>query len=164
MATFLVYFSRSGAPATELTPVWNSLYDTGGTSRLGQAPAIVAIGGGWYRFQAEAGTAPWDAGDLVGVIDGGSTLSGAERYVAVTLSEQAMQRQAELVLRAAVAPCKAQAGSLAAEVNLVRQAVAGKRTQEVATGRIRIYDSDGAAVLKTLQPDEEDGVLIVEEV
>ncbi len=164
MATFLVYFSQSGVPAAGLAPAWGSLYDMAGTSRLGEAPAIVAVGGGWYRFQAEAGTAPWDAGDLAGVIDGGGTLAGAERYVPVILSEQTLQRQAELVLRAAIAPCKGQAGSLAAAVNLLHQAAAGTRSQEVATGRIRIYDSDGATVLRTLQPAEENGVLIVREV
>ena len=163
MATFLVYFSQSGVPAAALTPTWHSLRETGGTDRVAQAPAITAIGGGWYRFEANKGTVPWDAADLVGVIDGGSALSGAERYVPVILSEQTLARQADLVLGAAVASCKDQAGSLAADVNLIRQALAGKRTQEVTTGRIRIYDTDNAAVLKTLQPDEQDGVLVVQE-
>jgi hypothetical protein len=163
MATFLVYFSQSGVPAAGLTPAWHSLHETGGADRVAQAPAITAVGGGWYRYEAVKGTAPWEAGNLVGVIDGGVTLGGAERYVPVILSEQTLQRQADLVLGAAVAAAKSQAGSLAADVNLIRQALAGKRTQEVATGRIRIYDTDNTAVLKTLQPDEQDGVLAVQE-
>ncbi len=163
MATFLVYFSRSGAPAAGLAPVWSSLRETGGADRLAEAPAVSEIGGGWYRFEASKGAAPWDAADLVGVLDGGEGLSGAERYLPVILSEQTLERQTEAVLRESVSAHKAAAGSLAADVNLVRQAVAGRRTQEVATGTIRIYDEDYATVLRTLQPTEQDGVLIVDD-
>ena len=60
-----------------------------GTDKSGSAPAISEIGGGWYKFSAIYGTAPFDAGDLVGVIDadkdGNNTLSNAERYIPVEI-------------------------------------------------------------------------------
>ena len=58
-----------------------------GTDKSGSAPSISEIGGGWYKFAVAYGTAPFDAGDLVGVIDvdkdGGNSLSNAERYIPV---------------------------------------------------------------------------------
>ena len=164
MATFLVYFSQSGLPAPGLTPAWFSLHGADGQIHTPQAPPISEVGGGWYRFELTRGTPPWQAGQLVGVIDGGSSLSGAERYLPVILTEQALERQADLTLREPVAEHKAAPGSLAADMNLVRQALAGKRSQDIAAGAIRIYDDDGTTVLRTLQPDEQDGVLILEEV
>jgi len=58
-----------------------------GTDKSGSAPAISEIGGGWYKFSVAYGTAPFDAGDLVGVIDadknGTNSLANAERYIPV---------------------------------------------------------------------------------
>jgi hypothetical protein len=55
--------------------------------KIGSAPAIIEICGGWYKFTASYGTAPFDAGDLVGVIDadknGMNSLANAERYIPV---------------------------------------------------------------------------------
>ena len=163
MATFLVYFSKSGAPQTGLSPTWSSLHDTNGTDKSGQAPSISEVGGGWYKFSVTKGTAPWDGADLIGVLDGGSTLGGAERYLPVIISEQTLDRQADVTLSESVADHKDQAGSLAEDVNLIRQAAAGKRTQEIATGVIKIYDDDDTTVLKTLTPDEQNGTLIVDD-
>jgi len=163
MAVFLVYFTQYGSPATGLSPTWSSLHDTNGTDKSGQGPSISEIGGGWYKFELTKGSAPWDGTDLVGVIDGGPSLSGAERYLPVIISEQTLERQADLTLREPVTDHKDTAGSLAADVNLVRQAVAGKRTQEIATGVIKIYDRDDATVLKTLTPDEQNGILTVDD-
>lgn len=163
MATFLVYFSQSGVPAAGLAPVWGSLHGADGQDHTAQGPAISEVGGGWYRFELTKGTPPWQDGQLVGVIDGGSLLSGAKRYLPVIVSEQSLERQAALVLCEAVAEHKATAGSLAADMNLVRQALAGRRSQEIGTGTIRIYDTDDATVLRTLQPDEQDGVLSVQQ-
>ncbi len=161
MATFLLYFSQDGVPATGLYPFWNALYRADGQSVMAFAPAVSEIGGGWYRFELAKGIAPWDSGQLVGVIDGGAQLGGAERYLPVIISEQTLERQADLTLGEAVADHKAAAGSLAADVNLIRQTLAGKRSQEVATGVIRIYDEDNATVLRSLRPGEEDGVLSI---
>ena len=58
-----------------------------GTDKSGSSPAISEIGGGWYKFPVAYGTAPFDAGDLVGVIDadknGTNNLANSERYIPV---------------------------------------------------------------------------------
>jgi len=163
MAVFLIYFSKSGSPAAGLSPTWLSLYDLSGNDKVSQGPGISEVGGGWYKFELTKGAAPWDGEDLVGVIDGGDTLSGAERYLPVIISEQTLERQADLTLREPVQEHKSESGSLASDLNLIRQAVAGKRTQEIATGVIKIYDTDDVTVLKSLVPDEQNGVLVVDD-
>lgn len=63
------------------------LFNLDGTDRTEQTPVITEIGGGWYKFEVAYGSAPFDSGDLVGVIDadgtGSAGLSNAERYVPV---------------------------------------------------------------------------------
>ena len=58
-----------------------------GVNKLASAPAISEIGSGWYSFDVAYGTDPFDAGDLVGVIDadkdGNNNLVNAERYIPV---------------------------------------------------------------------------------
>lgn len=58
-----------------------------GTDKSAAAPAISEIGGGWYKFGVAYGSAPFDGGDLVGVIDadknGVNGLTDAERYIPV---------------------------------------------------------------------------------
>ncbi len=60
-----------------------------GTDKSASAPSISEIGGGWYKFPVAYGTVPFDAGDLVGVIDadkdGTNELSDAERYIPVEI-------------------------------------------------------------------------------
>ncbi len=68
---------------------------------------------------------------------------------------------ADAVLTESIEDHKAQAHSLAHAVNLIRRAVAGKRDQTIATGVLRIYDTDGSTVLATLTPDEDAGVLML---
>ena len=83
------YVSIDGAPLTGASAEmeFESLLTTGGVDKSGSAPAISEIGSGWYAFQVTYGTAPFDAGDLVGVIDadkdGDNSLSNAERYIPV---------------------------------------------------------------------------------
>jgi hypothetical protein len=66
---------------------FESLRMIGGTDKSGSAPAISEIGGGWYKFSAAYGSAPFDGGDLVGVIDAdkneSNKLANAERYIPV---------------------------------------------------------------------------------
>jgi len=83
------YVSSDGAPLTgaaaEMEFEYLMLLD--GTDKSASAPAISEIGGGWYCFEPAYGTAPFDAGDLVGVIDadkdGDNGLSDSERYIPV---------------------------------------------------------------------------------
>jgi hypothetical protein len=66
---------------------FESLMTLTGVDKSASAPAISEIGSGWYKFSAAYGTAPFDAGDLVGVIDadkdGVNSLTSAERFIPV---------------------------------------------------------------------------------
>ena len=81
------YASKDGCPLTGAAGEMNfeSLRKLDGTDKSGDAPSISEIGGGWYKFSIAYGTAPFDAGDLVGVIDadkaGNNNLSDVDRYI-----------------------------------------------------------------------------------
>ena len=83
------YVAADGVPlagaAAEME--FESLKTLAGVDKSGSAPAITEIGGGWYKFSVTYGTVPFDAGDLVGVIDadkdGDNGLGNAERYIPV---------------------------------------------------------------------------------
>ncbi|MFA5291644.1 MAG: hypothetical protein WC496_01270 [Phycisphaerae bacterium] len=83
------YISKDGVPLVGASDEMNfeSLKTIGGTDKINWAPAISEIGGGWYKFSAAYGSVPFDAGDLIGVIDadkdGANKLANAERYVPV---------------------------------------------------------------------------------
>ena len=83
------YVSKDGVPLTGTAAKINFefLKTTDGSDKSASAPTISEIGGGWYKFSAAYGTAPFDSGDLIGVIDadkdGDNKLAGAERYIPV---------------------------------------------------------------------------------
>jgi hypothetical protein len=83
------YVAKDGQPLVGAANEMNfeTLYTIGGTDKSASAPAISEIGGGWYKFNAAFGTAPFDEGDLVGVIDAdknaANSLANAERYIPV---------------------------------------------------------------------------------
>jgi hypothetical protein len=83
------YVAKDGVPLTGAAAEMNFEYlkTLGGTDKSGSAPTINEIGGGWYKFGVAYGTAPFDSGDLVGVIDadkdGDNKLANAERYIPV---------------------------------------------------------------------------------
>jgi hypothetical protein len=58
-----------------------------GTDKSGSAPTVSEISGGWYKFGVAYGTAPFDEGDLVGVIDadknGNNGLANVERFIPI---------------------------------------------------------------------------------
>jgi len=88
---YYLYFAEAGAPKAGLSPTWHSLRTAaGGVSKLAFAPAINAVGEGWYRFDVTRGQTPWDveAEDLVGVVDGGSALADADRYKPVAITRR----------------------------------------------------------------------------
>ncbi len=66
---------------------FESLKTLAGADKSGSAPTISEIGDGWYKFSVAYGTAPFDAGDLVGVVDadknGNNNLANAERYIPI---------------------------------------------------------------------------------
>lgn len=90
---YYVYFSDGGVPKTGLTPTWESLVTAdNGTDKSGSAPVVTEVGGGWYKFTIVYGTVPWDVTgeDLVGVIDGGSSLYDADRYKPISITKRGL--------------------------------------------------------------------------
>ena len=83
------YVSRDGQGLTGAAAQmeFESLCTLGGADKSGSAPAISEIEQGWYKFSVAYGTVPFDAGDLVGVIDadknGSNNLADVERYIPV---------------------------------------------------------------------------------
>ena len=83
------YVAKAGAPLAGASAQmdFQSLLTLAGVDKSASAPAISEIGGGWYKFAVAYGAAPFDAGDLAGVIDadkdGAGGLSYPERYVPV---------------------------------------------------------------------------------
>lgn len=100
-----------------------------GTDKSGSAPAISEIAGGWYKFSLSYGTAPWDVAELVGVIDAGSGILDAQRYIPVAIS-----------LR-----------------DLAFAILTNKQQQTIATGLIEILEDDGSTLLVKLTPTEATG-------
>ena len=120
------YVAKDGAPLTGAVAEmeFESLRTLGGTDKSGSAPSISEISGGWYKFSIAYGTAPFDAGDLVGVIDadkdGNNSLANVERYipVEVRLDFYALSR------------------------------LVSKMSQNKATGDMLIKNDDGDTILK----------------
>lgn len=83
------YVSNDGEPLTGAAAQmdFESLKTLAGTDKSSSAPTVSEIGGGWYKFSVAYGTAPFDAGDLVGVVDadknGNNNLANAERYIPI---------------------------------------------------------------------------------
>ena len=83
------YVALGGQPLTAAAAQmdFESLTLLDGTDKSGSAPTISEIGGGWYKFSVAYGTAPFDAGDLLGLIDadknGTNGLQYPERYIPV---------------------------------------------------------------------------------
>jgi hypothetical protein len=83
------YVSNDGEPLTGAAAQmdFESLETLAGADKSGSAPTVSEIGGGWYKFSVAYGTAPFDAGDLVGVVDtdknGNNNLANAERYIPI---------------------------------------------------------------------------------
>ena len=83
------YITSGGVPlvgaAAEMS--FSSLKTVVGVDKSATSPTISEIGGGWYKFSVAYGSEPFDAGDLVGVIDadeyGVNGLTNAERFLPV---------------------------------------------------------------------------------
>ena len=83
------YVSRDGEPLTNVAAEmdFECLKTLTGVDKSSNAPTISEIGNGWYKFCVAYGTEPFDAGDLVGVVDadkdGENNLANAERYIPI---------------------------------------------------------------------------------
>lgn len=77
-----VYITDLGVPKTGLTPTWNVLKKVASGADVTPQPSITAVGGGWYKFDANV---PVDE-QWAGIIDAGATVASAsERYIPVLL-------------------------------------------------------------------------------
>lgn len=130
------YVAKDGEPLAGAAGqmVFESLLTAAGTDKSASAPAISEIGGGWYKFSVAYGTAPFDEGDLVGVIDadkdGTGGLANAERYipVEVRLDFYALGR------------------------------LVNRMSQDKVTGDMSVKDAAGQTILK-LEMTENEGLL-----
>lgn len=83
------YVSKDGEPLTNASAQmdFEILRTLAGVDKSSSAPTISEIGGGWYKFGVAYGTAPFDEGDLVGVIDadknGNNGLANVERFIPI---------------------------------------------------------------------------------
>jgi len=120
------YVAKDGQPLTSASAEmdFESLKKLDGTDKSGSAPSISEIGGGWYKFSVAYGTTPFDAGDLIGVIDadkdGNNNLANAERYIPVEI--------------------RLDFYALARLIN--------KSSQDKTTGDVSIKDGSGDTILK----------------
>ena len=87
---YSLYITHNGTPKTGLSPNWETLLTAeNGIDKSASAPVISEVGGGWYNFTIEFGTAPWDVETegLFGVVDADPTdaegMADAERYVPI---------------------------------------------------------------------------------
>jgi hypothetical protein len=83
------YVSKDGEPLTNASAQmdFEILKTLAGVDKSSSAPTISEISGGWYKFGVAYATAPFDEGDLVGVIDadknGNNGLANAERFIPI---------------------------------------------------------------------------------
>lgn len=75
----IAYFSSAGTPSTGLTPTIDIWEDTG--TQIITSGSMTEMGGGFYKYNFVGYSASRDYGFRA---DGGSTLFGADRYVAST--------------------------------------------------------------------------------
>jgi hypothetical protein len=83
------YVSKDGEPLADAAAQmdFENLTTLACVDKSSSAPTISEIGAGWYKFCVAYGTVPFDAGDLVGVVDadkdGENNLANAERYIPI---------------------------------------------------------------------------------
>lgn len=134
---YYVYFSDEQGPVTGLTPSWKGVSSAdNGVDKTSVANSGVSISEissanapGWYGFDITYGQLPWDVieEDLVGVIDGGSSLADVVRYkpICVTLRGLALAR------------------------------IAHKAVQDKSTGNIDIFKVNGVGREMSLQMSDD---------
>ncbi|MGA2915819.1 MAG: hypothetical protein ABSE89_07310 [Sedimentisphaerales bacterium] len=130
------YVTRDGQPLTNAASEMNFEYlkTVNGVDKSDLSPEISEIGGGWYKFSIAYGSAPFDSGDLAGVIDadknGNNLLGNAERYIPVEVRLDFY--------------------------SLLRSVC--KMTQDKLTGNMEIKNSSGNTILKLVITDSENQI------
>ena len=75
-----IYFSTVSMPASGLVLTWHSLKKVTDGSTYSPLPAFTEIDSGWYKYDYT------DNVNLVGTIDGGSSLADSDRYKPISLN------------------------------------------------------------------------------
>ena len=76
-----IHFSTIGVPASGLSPSWYSLNKLSDSSAYSPQPTFTEVASsGWYKFEYNG------SDNLVGVVDGGSSLSATDRYKSLKLN------------------------------------------------------------------------------
>jgi hypothetical protein len=143
-------------PQTGKSPIVQISRDGGAFSDAGSGASEIAEG--WYRVDLAGSETEADVLVLKATA-GGCAQADEAFYLPAQTAGSAVGSVADAVLSEPVGDHKGDADSLAAAIHLIRRAVAGKRDQTIATGVIRVYDTDGTTVLATLTPSEDAGVL-----
>lgn len=95
---FYLRDSATGLPRTGLFPTWHSLYYAATASGVAvpARPIISAVGpSGWYQFTWDPigdGTSSSGSGPLVGTVDAGVAVAGADRYLPVLVDKDPGER------------------------------------------------------------------------
>lgn len=147
-------------PQTGKSPAVSISKDGGAFNSI--TNAVSEIASGWYKVSLTSAESDADVVLLRATADECAQTDEAF-YLPTQSAASAGGSIADAVLREVVSDHTSEADSLAEAVNLIRRAVAGKRDQTIATGVIRIYDTDDVTVLATLTPDESAGVLTLDD-
>jgi hypothetical protein len=106
MATYKVFFTDAGVPATGLSPTIPVLKRVDTQDDI-TPPTVYEVGGGWYTFEHEPAQAQ------VGYVDGTATLDAADRYIPIDLNVEDIYLDAPVaVIDTAVDAVKAKTDNL----------------------------------------------------
>ncbi len=141
-------------PTTEISKDGGAFGDTTNSAN--------EIASGWYKVDLTGSETDADVVVLKATSSGCAQTDEAF-YLPTQSAASAGGSIADAVLSEAVNDHKSASDSLAEAINLIRRSVAGKRDQTIATGVIRVYDTDGSTVLATLTPEEDGGVLTLDD-
>lgn len=133
-----------------------------GGAFAGSTNSAAEIANGWYKVALTGSETNADVLVLKATATDCAQTDEAF-YLPTHTADSASDSIADAVLSEAVNDHKGDSDSLAEAINLIRRAVAGKRDQTIATGVIQIYDTDDSTVLVTLTPDEDSGVLTLDD-
>jgi hypothetical protein len=93
---YLLFFSNAGAPAAGLTPSIITYKKVADGSDLANPPAVIELGGGFYKFSASP------VENLAVAIDGGAGLADDDRYKALLITPHDADLDAAISSRASL--------------------------------------------------------------
>ena len=105
---YVVFFSNAGAPATGLTPTIGVYKKVSDATDVTPAPTVSEIGGGFYKFSASPAEA------LVVRMNGGGSLSDADKYKVMQITPHDADLDAQVSTRGSQANLTAVQAAVAA--------------------------------------------------